>query len=226
MSEMNKTIVNTETEIQDVNEINLTGRIASIYRVNRKMLLMTISTRTVSRLYRKGVPASEVYDFPTVYWYGKNSDEIEKQYKVGDIVTIEAYARLAHASNKQKENKWYQDIVGKTIETTMKQIDEGFGLQTNIGQYCSDENEVRLSGMIKYRFEPNDKVTILTIESCNGTHKDRVNVSLTGKNRLAVTKIHDGSHICLMGKVQTHTNDKDGKKKTTQKIVCYNIAEA
>lgn len=222
------------TEIQDVNEVNLTGRILSIYsstvpgpHSRIPFARLTLSTRTLPRFYRKDQPTSEVRDNPTIYWYGRKAEDVANNFKNGDIVTIQAYAKLMKVNNKvDNTSKYFQDLIGQSIETTLKQLDEGFGLQTNLGQYCNDENEVRLSGTILRRYSPNNYITILTLESRVDGHRSLVEVNCTNKNNNVVKKIADGAHVCLMGKVETSTYTQDDKKRTRQRIVCYNIAEA
>ena len=205
----------SETKVFDVNEIKITGRIRAMRKFGN-VLVMTINTRTVSRLYRKGETPQEVQDSPSIGWYGSNAAIIEEGYQVGDVVNVTARTQLVS----------YQDLVGTGISPAMKEIDEGFGTETNVGQYCNDVNEAKISGSILKRYAPNPNVTIITVESREKERKSRIDVVCLAKNVSAVRKIEDGAHVCITGKVQTRTYMDGEKKKRTQSILCYNIAEA
>ena len=215
----------SETKVFDVNEIKITGRIRAMRKFGN-VLVMTINTRTVSRLYRKGETPQEVQDSPSIGWYGSNAAIIEEGYQVGDVVNVTARTQLVSNGPKDQKKTFYQDLVGTGISPAMKEIDEGFGTETNVGQYCNDVNEAKISGNILKRYAPNPNVTIITIESKEKERKSRIDVVCLAKNVSAVRKIEDGAHVCITGKVQTRTYMEGEKKKRTQSILCYNIAEA
>lgn len=222
------------TTFCDVNEVFLAGRIVAI-RPGRlagpygpiKFIRITLSTRTLSHFSRKDQSLVEDKDFPTVYWYAEKAKEAEK-FQRGDRVTIVAYTNLVKNSSKTSEkNRFYQDLIGINIEPTMRQLDEGFGLQTNSGRFCRDENEVRISGTILRRYEPNEYYTIITLKSELEDQSVLSDIHCMGKNNELVKTIPNGEHVCLMGKVEAQTSTvNDREKIRRQRLVCQSITIA
>ena len=222
-----------QTVFRDVNEVYLSGKIVAI-RPGRiagpygpiKFIRVTLTTRTLPHFFKKDQPTTEVRDFPTVYWYAERAAEAER-FQVGDNVTITAFTKLTKNMDKTtNEFRFYQDLIGTKIEPTLRQLDEAFGLNTNLGQYCRDENEVLISGTIIQRYKAGDYRTILSIRSDLEDQSVMSDVHCTNKNRVIIQKISDGAHVCLVGKVETQETTIDGKKKMRQRIVCHDIAEA
>ena len=189
------------------NEVILRGRIVSKYRQpESKWLAMTIAVDS-----RNGMA-----DYPQVYWYGSQIDEVDQCYDVRDHVTVIALAQRDFRARAQI-------FVGSEIQRTPREMYEKFGVDT--GRYLPDENEVRAEGVITNIFIPeNSSVAIVTVRTDLYDNRHYyVQASCFRRTKEKVEKMQVNDKVCMLGHVQTSRRRTESGTTYFQTIVCHYI---
>lgn len=185
-----------------MNEVKLKGKIVGVTRTGK---YSSFTLMTFSNGFRC---------FPRLYVLDKEQKQsFDKTYNVGDMVTVKARLQTAR--------RHPPTIVPYSIEPTKRVFEEAFGVKT--GVFESDENEVKLQGEITHVYIPPASTTSLALATIKTTEDNGRNnfpvVTLFGQDANTAETLQENTRIGFIGRIQTHSTDKGGKKQYFESVV-------
>ena len=193
------------------NKVTLRGTIIRKHRKDDSWLVLGLAISS----------PSGKKDFPSIFWYGKNIDIVDKAYDLHDHVEIEAEIQ----TNKKHRT---QTVVGIDINDTKRELEEKMNLE-GVGRFAEDVNEVLLKGDLLKTYSPpssNGHFIIATMhQKINGMTR-YPQIALFGRQKSKVESMEPGTPICIVGHVQTQHRLVNKKPTYFESVIGHYLVSA
>lgn len=198
--------------MSDINNVMLQGTIVHKF-TTPKVAILTIGTGN----------ATPTTNYPKVLFFGKDVEDINENYKIGEHVSITGNIQSSRKKDDIK-NQNLVSIFGETIEKSKSIFQEKFGVNEDNTPEYEFKNEINISGKISKISKIFDNLVKIRISVVKNGRFSSVNMVYYTNNPEKILNTYKLKDIVyITGCVQTTKKIVDGKPHYFENYVINEI---